>query len=185
MQDQLFEYMRLSSNTFIRDVTKFQNMLAMERKALMGARIDGLGRRGSEDSRLMTNKTKPTVADTFRRQLASLVEVLDETTPWYVRCIKPNSTKAAREFDDVLVTAQLNYSGMLDIVRIRKEGFPVHVPAETFVHKYHAMAQVMGKKLSADPKQAVREILSFIKAPVTEWQIGKTKVCQSVPLAGL
>lgn len=38
-------------------------------------------------------------------------------------------------YEDKLVTDQLNYSGMLDIVRIRREGFPVHVPAETFVRR--------------------------------------------------
>ena len=39
------------------------------------------------------------------------------------------------------------------------------------------MATVMGKKLDKDPKQAVRQIMTFIKAPTTEWQVGKTKVC--------
>ena len=82
------------------------------------------------------------MGDTFRRQLAALVEVLDDTTPWYVRCIKPNPDKLAKSYEDDLVVSQLQYSGMLDIVRIRKEGFPVHVPASTFVEKYHAMAQV-------------------------------------------
>lgn len=94
----------------------------------------------------------------------------------YVRCIKPNSEKTAGKYDDELVTTQLQYSGMLDIVRIRKEGFPVHVPAEKFVDKYHAVASLMGKSLSKDAKEATRQILTYIKAPETEWQVGKTKV---------
>jgi myosin-7 len=65
---------------------------------------------------------------------------------------------------------------MLDIVRIRKEGFPVHVPATVFVDKYRAVAGLMGHKLDSDPKTAARQILAFIKAPTTEWQIGLTKV---------
>lgn len=44
------------------------------------------------------------------------------------------------------------------------------------VKKYAAMAQVMGHTLSSDPKRAASEILTYIKAPQTEWQIGKTKI---------
>ena len=65
---------------------------------------------------------------------------------------------------------------MLDIVRIRRQGFPIHVPAEHFVSKYGAIARLMKKPLDPNPKEAVRQILTYVGAPTTEWQIGKTKV---------
>lgn len=130
---------------------------------------------GRKKSIAMTNKAKPTVGDTFRRQLGQLVDILDTTTPWYVRCVKPNGSKKPQLYEDELCTTQLNYSGMLDIIRIRREGFPVHVPAETFVEKYQALAQFTGK-LDENPRTAAVQILEYIKAPKTEWQLGKTKI---------
>eukprot|EP00036_Acanthoecidae_sp_10tr_P012400 CAMPEP_0206295594 /NCGR_PEP_ID=MMETSP0106_2-20121207/5245_1 /ASSEMBLY_ACC=CAM_ASM_000206 /TAXON_ID=81532 /ORGANISM="Acanthoeca-like sp., Strain 10tr" /LENGTH=2074 /DNA_ID=CAMNT_0053726249 /DNA_START=150 /DNA_END=6370 /DNA_ORIENTATION=- len=174
-QGGLFELMRDSSVGFVKDVTQFQDMLSMERNMIAGSKASAMDRSGSRRS-TMTNKAKPTIGDTFRRQLHQLNQILNETTPWYVRCIKPNSTKSPMQFEDQLVIDQLNYSGMLDIVRIRREGFPVHVPAEIFVAKYGALAVLMQKTLDDDAKKAAAQILSYIGAPTTEWQIGKTKV---------
>jgi len=39
----------------------------------------------------------------------------------YVRCIKPNGTKKPDSFVDKDVILQLSYSGMLDIIRIKRE----------------------------------------------------------------
>lgn len=35
-----------------------------------------------------------------------------------------------------MVTAQLRYSGLLETVRIRKEGFPVRLPFQVFIDRY-------------------------------------------------
>ena len=66
--------------------------------------------------------------------------------------------------------------GMLDIVRIRRQGYPIHVPAETFVAKYGYIARLIKKPLATDPKEATRQLLTYVGAPTTDWQIGKTKV---------
>ncbi|KAG7383757.1 hypothetical protein PHYBOEH_009803 [Phytophthora boehmeriae] len=66
-----------------------------------------------------------TVSSRFRTQLAELMEVLWSTTPSYIKCIKPNNLKFAGGFTCELVRDQLVYSGVLEVVRIRQEGFPI------------------------------------------------------------
>lgn len=58
------------------------------------------------------------------------------STSRYVRCIKPNADKEPNDFNDSMVLDQLRYLGMLDIIRIRREGFPIHMDFEEFVTKY-------------------------------------------------
>ena len=94
----------------------------------------------------------------------------------YVRCIKPNHTKASKLYDDELVITQLRYSGMLDIVRIRKEGYPVHVSAKEFLSKYRCLAAKDRDPLPSDEKKAAAKILRSLNLPETEWQIGRSKI---------
>ena len=65
---------------------------------------------------------------------------------------------------------------MLDIVRIRREGYPIHVPASEFLSKYRCLAAKDPEPLPEDNKKAAAKILRSLNLPETEWQIGKTKI---------
>lgn len=65
-----------------------------------------------------------TVSYQFRRQLDQLMQTLTQTEPHYIKCMKPNSTKSPLELDSPLLVQQLRYSGAMEVVRIRREGFP-------------------------------------------------------------
>ena len=64
------------------------------------------------------------------------VFIFQSTKPWYVRCIKPNMNKTPDDYDEKMVLDQLRYLGMLEIIRIRKMGFPVHFTFVDFVSRY-------------------------------------------------
>lgn len=77
-----------------------------------------------------------TVSSRFRTQLTELMDVLWSTTPNYIKCIKPNNLKFPGGFSCELVRDQLIYSGVLEVVRIRQEGFPIRKRYDLFFERY-------------------------------------------------
>ncbi|KAL4168148.1 hypothetical protein KRP22_011551 [Phytophthora ramorum] len=81
-----------------------------------------------------------TVSSRFRTQLAELMEVLWSTSPSYIKCIKPNNLKFPGGFSCELVRDQLVYSGVLEVVRIRQEGFPIRKQFNVFYELFWPLA---------------------------------------------
>ncbi|XP_037892230.1 LOW QUALITY PROTEIN: unconventional myosin heavy chain 6-like [Glossina fuscipes] len=157
-QDVLFDYMNRSTNSLVRELSMFQEM--------QNVHCSNTIQRG-------TSKAKITVSDNFRQQLQSLIDVLQNTKPWYVRCIKPNSEKLPNMYNKSLVLDQLKYLGMLDIIRIRREGFPIHFTFSNFILKYKSL--IKNKKSELFSIQVSR-IMSELDIPQSEWQLGKSKI---------
>ncbi|XP_014662734.1 PREDICTED: unconventional myosin-VIIa-like [Priapulus caudatus] len=170
-QASFFYLMEKSSNGFVKELPDFQDLMGV-----MMSHVGTLTKRQSSLARSAA-KGKPTVADMFKLQLNSLVESLKQTNPWYVRCVKPNEKKVGDNYDDDFVLRQLRYTGMMDIVRIRKQGFPIHVSYDEFLVKYHMLnkSSISGSQ-SLDDRDAVTAILEKFNLAKTEWQLGKTKV---------
>ena len=74
------------------------------------------GRRGS-------NIRGISVASQFKTSLQELMSDLEKTTPHYVRCVKPNLIKQANSLDSGEVLRQLRYAGMMEAIRIRRQGY--------------------------------------------------------------
>lgn len=47
-----------------------------------------------------------------------------------------------------MVLAQLRYLGMLDIVRIRREGFPAHLTAPVALQRYRCLLSPSNRQLT-------------------------------------
>jgi hypothetical protein len=56
--------------------------------------------------------------------------------PHFIRCIKPNANKVAHQWDKALVLRQLTYTGMLQTVKMRREGYPFRIAFEDFFESY-------------------------------------------------
>lgn len=64
---------------------------------------------------------------------------LSATCPHFVRCVKPNTVKQANNFDKEIVLAQLRYAGMMETIRIRKQGYPVRYTHGEFHDRYRVL----------------------------------------------
>lgn len=56
-------------------------------------------------------------------------------TPHFVRCIKPNDDRQALQFCTERVLVQLRYTGILETVNIRRQGFSHRISFEDFVKR--------------------------------------------------
>lgn len=95
------------------------------------------------------------VASQFKLSLQSLVEDLEKTQPHYIRCIKPNLKKAFNQFSAGEVLKQLRYSGMMEAIRIRREGYALREPHQSFYNRFSVLlspddlAETLALKLSS------------------------------------
>lgn len=81
-----------------------------------------------------------TVGGQFRRQLKNLREKIDEMSPHYIRCLKPNDELVADRFNRAAVAEQLRCGGILEAVRVARAGFSNHYPHEDFLRRYRCLA---------------------------------------------
>ncbi|XP_075020981.1 unconventional myosin-XV [Calonectris borealis] len=103
------------------------------------ARQRSLVRRSSTRTR---RYKAPTVAARFQQSLLDLVEKMERCNPFFVRCLKPNNKKEPGLFEADVVSSQLRYSGILETIRIRKEGFPVRIPFLVFIDRYRCLVDM-------------------------------------------
>ncbi|XP_034833714.1 myosin-I heavy chain [Maniola hyperantus] len=165
-QDAFIDHLSRSANPFVRELADYVQDLAPP-----GHDISLSSPGSTSTTQRGTSKGRPTVVDTFRAQLQSLVDMLQVTDVWYVRCIKPNENKEAGKYSDQLVLEQLRYLGMNEIVRIRRDGFPVHLPAPMFQTRYRCLLP-HPRPTNSD----IAYIMGLVNAPTNDWQIGHTKI---------
>eukprot|EP01119_Soliformovum_irregulare_P019094 TRINITY_DN5985_c1_g1_i2.p1 TRINITY_DN5985_c1_g1~~TRINITY_DN5985_c1_g1_i2.p1 ORF type:complete len:2204 (+),score=700.78 TRINITY_DN5985_c1_g1_i2:993-6614(+) len=106
------------------------------------------------------------VSSQFRRQLDELVNILAETNPSYVRCVSPNSKQTANLFDGDHVMNQLRNLGILETVRIRKQGFSTRIPHSEFLQRYGMLF----------PGKSLEEMISEFSENEHAVLLGKSKV---------
>ncbi|MEJ1273028.1 developmentally regulated GTP binding protein 2 [Cricetulus griseus] len=116
-----------------------------------------------------------TVAAKFQQSLLDLVEKMERCNPLFVRCLKPNHKKEPGLFEPDVMMAQLRYSGVLETVRIRKEGFPVRLPFQVFIDRYRCLV-ALKLNVPADGDMCVSLLSRLCTVTSDMYRVGVSKL---------
>ncbi|TBU16330.1 myosin heavy chain [Ordospora colligata] len=146
----------------------------------------------SEDgmvSKLSLNETQlkkgffRTVSQKHKEQLGSLMQQLQGTNPHFVRCIIPNLEKSGEYLSNALVLDQLRCNGVLEGIRISRQGFPSRMRYEEFVGRYKIlMGSVDGDEYLDGGmcmeyfRNGCRQILDRMGLGSNQYRLGISKV---------
>ncbi|XP_070688977.1 unconventional myosin-Va [Pempheris klunzingeri] len=121
-----------------------------------------------------TREHKLTVGFQFRQSLQMLMDTLNNTTPHYVRCIKPNDLKEPFMFDPRRTVQQLRACGVLETIRISAAGYPSRWTYEEFFSRYRLLLR--GPQRQEQAQALCRQALPQLIPDPDQYCFGKTKV---------
>uniref|UniRef100_A0A8C5A7G4 Myosin-9 n=1 Tax=Gadus morhua TaxID=8049 RepID=A0A8C5A7G4_GADMO len=144
-------------------------------------RIVGLDKvAGMSDSMHGAFKTRKgmfrTVGQLYKEQLSNLMTTLRNTNPNFVRCIIPNHEKKAGKLEPHLVLDQLRCNGVLEGIRICRQGFPNRIVFQEFRQRYEILTPNSIPKGFMDGKQACVLMIKALELDPNLYRIGQSKV---------
>ncbi|MBN3298254.1 MYH9 protein, partial [Amia calva] len=117
-----------------------------------------------------------TVGQLYKEQLAKLMATLRNTNPNFVRCIIPNHEKKAGKLEPHLVLDQLRCNGVLEGIRICRQGFPNRIVFQEFRQRYEILTPNAIPKGFMDGKQACVLMVQALELDPNLYRIGQSKV---------
>uniref|UniRef100_A0A8B9RC26 Myosin-9 n=1 Tax=Astyanax mexicanus TaxID=7994 RepID=A0A8B9RC26_ASTMX len=117
-----------------------------------------------------------TVGQLYKEQLSKLMATLRNTNPNFVRCIIPNHEKKAGKLDPHLVLDQLRCNGVLEGIRICRQGFPNRIVFQEFRQRYEILTPNSIPKGFMDGKQACVLMIKALELDPNLYRIGQSKV---------
>uniref|UniRef100_A0A8D3ECM3 Myosin, heavy chain 10, non-muscle n=1 Tax=Scophthalmus maximus TaxID=52904 RepID=A0A8D3ECM3_SCOMX len=127
-----------------------------------------------------TYKTKKgmfrTVGQLYKESLTKLMATLRNTNPNFVRCIIPNHEKRAGKLEPHLVLDQLRCNGVLEGIRICRQGFPNRIVFQEFRQRYEILTPNAIPKGFMDGKQACERMIQALELDPNLFRIGQSKI---------
>ncbi|XP_046906489.1 myosin-11-like isoform X1 [Hypomesus transpacificus] len=170
LNDNVTALLNNSSSPFIQDLWKdVDRVVGLDTLTKM-----------SESSTPSSTKSKKgmfrTVGQLYKESLGKLMTTLHNTQPNFVRCIIPNHKKMAGKMDANLVLDQLRCNGVLEGIRICRQGFPNRIVFQEFRQRYEILAANAIPKGFMDGKQACCVMVKHLDLDSNLYRIGQSKM---------
>uniref|UniRef100_A0A671ML26 Myosin-11-like n=1 Tax=Sinocyclocheilus anshuiensis TaxID=1608454 RepID=A0A671ML26_9TELE len=161
-----------SSSAFVQDIWKdVDRVVGLETMAKM-AKSDSAAPTASKSKKGMFR----TVGQLYKESLGKLMMTLHNTQPNFVRCIIPNHEKRSGKIAAHLVLEQLRCNGVLEGIRICRQGFPNRIVFHEFRQRYEILAAGAIPKGFMDGKQACTLIIKHLDLDPNLYRIGLSKI---------
>ncbi|XP_075871877.1 uncharacterized protein LOC142881465 [Nelusetta ayraudi] len=168
LNDNVTALLNNSSSNFIQDLWKDAD------------RVVGLETMTKMSEAPASTKSKKgmfrTVGQLYKESLGKLMTTLNNTQPNFVRCIIPNHEKRAGKMDANLVLEQLRCNGVLEGIRICRQGFPNRIVFQEFRQRYEILAASAIPKGFMDGKQACNLMVTHLDLDPNLYRIGQSKM---------
>ncbi len=81
-----------------------------------------------------------TVGANFKQQLGLAMQRIRASQPHYIRCLKPNDQNVCAKLTRVRLMEQLRYSGVLEVVKVARAGYPTRFALADFALRFAVLA---------------------------------------------
>merc|ERR1719392_512498 len=166
LNENVIQQLKASQDPFIVNIWKDAEIVGMAQQAMSDTQFGRVTRKGMFR----------TVSQLYKEQLSKLMVTLRNTNPNFVRCIIPNHEKKAGKINAPLVLDQLRCNGVLEGIRICRQGFPNRIPFQEFRQRYELLTPNVIPKGFMDGKKACEKMIEALELDPGLFRIGQSKI---------
>merc|ERR1719342_832941 len=166
LNENIVQYPQASQDSFVCHIWKDAEIVGMAQQQMSDTQFGRVTKRGMFR----------TVSQLYKEQLSKLMVTLRNTNPNFVRCIIPNHEKKAGKINAPLVLDQLRCNGVLEGIRIRRQGFPNRIPFQEFRQRYELLTPNVIPKGFMDGKKACEKMIEALELDPGLYRIGQSKI---------
>jgi myosin protein heavy chain len=166
LNENVVSLLQASQDPFVVHIWKDAEIVGMAHQALTDTQFGARTRKGMFR----------TVSQLYKEQLSKLMVTLRNTNPNFVRCIIPNHEKRAGKIDAPLVLDQLRCNGVLEGLRICRQGFPNRIPFQEFRQRYELLTPNVIPKGFMDGKKACEKMIQALELDPNLYRVGQSKI---------
>ncbi|XP_026804698.1 myosin heavy chain, non-muscle isoform X4 [Rhopalosiphum maidis] len=166
LNENIVQLLQSSQDSFVTHIWKDAEIVGIAHQALTDTQFGARTRKGMFR----------TVSQLYKEQLNKLMITLRNTNPNFVRCIIPNHEKRAGKIDAQLVLDQLRCNGVLEGIRICRQGFPNRIPFQEFRQRYELLTSNAIPKGFMDGKKACEKMIKALELDTNLYRVGQSKI---------